>query len=270
MGTSPSSIWQLHPAEDPEAVAARIREFLGVSVDAQVSWQDGYPSLNAWRGAFEDAGILPFQFANVPLEVARGFSVYAQALPAVAANSKDAAHGRIFTLMHEVCHLALRQAGLCDLEDGGSGASMPQGIEAFCNAVAGAMLVPAADLMSQPAVKGRRAAVWDDDEVVPLARRYGVSREVVLRRLLTHGRTTVQHYRLRRRQLQQEYAAAATPAGPAPPHRLTLSRNGRLFTQLVLDNFNRGYVTGSDVAEFLDLRLKHLGKLQDELARRAS
>ena len=258
------------PDEEPEVVAARIREFLGVSVDAQVSWADGYPSLNAWRGVLEDAGILSFQFANVPLEVARGFSVYARTLPAVAANSKDAVHGRVFTLLHEIGHLALRQGGLCDLLEADSASSTGPAIEAFCNAVAGATLVPVADLMSHPDVRGHRGAEWRDDEINPLARRYGVSREVVLRRLLSQGLTTAQHYQLRRRQLQEEYAGLASPGGPVPQHLLVLSRNGRLFTQLVLENFHRGYVTGSDVAEFLDVRLKHLGEIQNVLAKRVS
>lgn len=271
VGTLPEFNLGASTDEAPENVASRVRQFLGVSLETQISWAEGYPTLNAWRAAFEDAGVLPFQFANVPLEVARGFSVYAQQLPAVAANSKDTVNGRIFTLLHEVCHLALRQGGLCDLEESESENPGGAQIEAFCNAVAGATLVPAADLLSQLVVTRHRGPEWSDDEVGQLSRRYGVSREVVLRRLLTQGLTTLAHYQEHRRQLQEEYARS-TPRGDVvvPPHRLALSRNGRLFTQLVLENFDRGYVTGSDVAEFLDLRLKHLRNLQAALAKRVS
>lgn len=253
--------------ETPEDVASRIREFLRVPVETQISWAEGYPSLNAWRAALEDVGVLPFQFANVPLEVARGFSVYAPQLPAVVVNSKDAVNGRIFTLLHETCHLALRQGGLCDLVENPRG----EQIEAFCSAVAGATLVPVADFLSQPAVTRHRGFEWSSDEVGRLSRRYGVSREVVLRRLLDQGLTTIAFYQQRRRELQEEYARSTSRGDVVvPPHRLALSRNGRLFTQLVLENFDRGYVTGTDVAEFLDLRLKHLQSLQADLAKRVS
>ena len=218
----------------------------------------------------EDAGILSFQFGNVPLKVARGFSVSARTLPAVAANSKDAVHGRVFTLLHEIGHLALRQGGLCDLLEADSASSTGPEIEAFCNAVAGAALVPVADLMSRPDVTGHRGAEWHDDEINPLASRYGVSREVVLRRLLSQGLTTTQHYqpaststaRRIRGTCVARRSRAATPAR-AQPERASVH-------SLVLENFHRGYVTGSDVAEFLDVRLKHLGKIQNVLAKRVS
>lgn len=58
--------------------------------------------------------------------------------PVVAVNGQDAYVGRNFTLVHELVHLALHPGGICNpVGDVGVG-----GAEAFCNAVAAAILVP--------------------------------------------------------------------------------------------------------------------------------
>jgi Zn-dependent peptidase ImmA (M78 family) len=51
----------------------------------------------------------------------RGVSLPGDVLPIVILNGGDAHAGRIFTLLHELTHLLLRQGGVCDMvpiEDG--------------------------------------------------------------------------------------------------------------------------------------------------------
>ena len=96
--------------------------------------------MNGWRRALEASGIVVFQM-TVSEEEARGFSIYAENLPAVVVNVKDAPNGRLFTMLHELAHLALRQAGICDLREDQTG-QVPHYVEVFCNYVAGAALIP--------------------------------------------------------------------------------------------------------------------------------
>ena len=59
----------------------------------------------------------------------------------------DANAGRVFTLLHEFTHLLLRQGGVCDLVQ--TAENTPDSrLEAFCNAVAGAALVPVRALLA--------------------------------------------------------------------------------------------------------------------------
>jgi Zn-dependent peptidase ImmA (M78 family)/DNA-binding XRE family transcriptional regulator len=256
--------------EDPEQVGDRLRAFLGVSDSDQFSWSPGYDSLNNWRSRIEASGALAFQFANVDLSVARGFSAFAEILPAVAANSKDSTTGRTFTLLHEVTHLALRHGGICDLEERRSPIE-EAGIEVFCNAVAAAALVPLKTLAQQRHVARHRSGpVWSDSELESLGRTYGASPEAILRRLLALGETSRAFYQMKRRDFFNRYSQRDPREVKVPQHRLALSRNGPLFTQIVLESFSQGTITGADVSEFLDLRLKHLRNLQDELAARVS
>jgi Zn-dependent peptidase ImmA (M78 family) len=71
-----------------------------------------------------------------------------------------------------------------------------------CNSVAAAALMPRDVLSAQPRVTalGPRSTKWTDAEISELARDFNVSREALLRRLLTFDRTTEEFYRQKRAQ----------------------------------------------------------------------
>ena len=252
-------------AEDPDDVASQIRGFLGVTRNDQTNWAPGYESLNRWRSALEQASVLVFQMTGVEVNEVRGFSISSDHFPVVVVNIKDSVNGRIFTMLHELTHLALQQGGLCDLSEGRLGSDAE--VEVFCNRVAGAALVPANELLSETVVASRpEEALWSDDDIQSLAETYSCSREVILRRLLTCGRTTEEFYQLKRRQFQTQRERVTHRSGFAPPHRIAVSKAGHFFIRLVLDNYYQGNITASDVAELLDSRLKHVPRIEAAVA----
>lgn len=261
----------LHAAlgDDPEALAARRREWLGVTIADQGGWRTEYQPMAGWVTALEARGVLVFQTGEVELDEMRGFSVTARELPAIVLNAKDAPRGRIFTLMHEFCHLMLHQAGVCDpARVGREGRSPDENVEVFCNRVAGALLVPRDALLEDPRVQGAPDTLeWDDEVIRGLATDFAVSREVVLRRLLILGKTTGDFYERKRAEYLAQYAERATAArkneGFAPPSRLALRDNGRRYTGLVLEALRRERITPADASDYLGVRLKHL----DEMAK---
>lgn len=177
-------------------------------------------------------------------------------------------------MLHELVHVLLRADGVCDLsEDGGGQGIEDEKVEVFCNRVAGTAYVPAGPLKKHPQVRAhpQGSLKWSDDEVESIARTFGCSREVLLRRLLLVGLTSQDFYQLKRRQLMREYAELEKrpSEGFVPPHVKALSNAGSFFSQLVLTSFHREKITSSDVAEYLDVRLKHLPKIEAELSSRA-
>lgn len=252
-------------SENPDEVADRLRAFLGITREGQTQWRPGYESLNEWRAAFEKAGVLVFQMADVEISEARGFSAYGEQFPAVVMNIKDSASGRIFTMLHELTHLALHEGGLCDLSEESGRPAHEQQLETYCNRVAGAALVPEAHLLAENIVAANSGRPdWTDAEIRALADRFGCSREVVLRRLLICGRTTEEFYQVKRRHLLEELKGeeARRAGGFAPPYRMVVSGAGPFFVRLVLNNYYQGNITASDVSEFLGARLKHLRKIE--------
>lgn len=250
-------------ATDPEGAAEQLRGYLGVSREEQLSWKTQYEALDGWRRAIEAAGVLVFQATRVDIDEMRGFSFADGALPVVVVNSADTPLGRVFSMVHEVAHVALRAGGVCDMVDMAPRPPEEQSLEVFCNRVAAAMLLPADWILTDRDVRSHAATSWSDNEIRMLARRYKVSREALLWRLLTLGKTTPDLYREKRAQFIEEYRKHREETkGFAPPDAVAVARAGDFFTRLVLESYHRERITSGSVAEYLDVKLKHLQNIE--------
>jgi Zn-dependent peptidase ImmA (M78 family) len=236
--------------EDPEQVGQRIRDTLAVTGDAQSRWRDadGRLAFRAWRQRIEDVGVLVFQATPISTDVASGFAIAEDLLPVIVVNRKDVPTGRTFSLLHEFAHLMLGVSGVSDADI--TDAARPpeeQSIEVFCNHAAAAALIPAPLLLNEErvAAHGSRATDWTDAEIDELARGFGVSRDALLRRLLTFGRTTEDFYRQKRGQYlawfkaQQDRKRAEVGEGGIPRNmpQETVSNYGQPLVRIILENY---------------------------------
>lgn len=252
---------QIDLRDDPEEIGTTIRQLLNVDLDQQEHWATPYDALRIWKESIESLGILVFQSTKVPVEVMRGFSISQKLFPVIVLNGSDHPHGRIFTLLHELTHIMHQSGGICDF-------NLEDRTEVYCNMVAGATLVPGDDILDQPLVRGRGIQwKWTDDELGELSRKYKVSLEVVLRRLLTLELTTDVYYdSFRRRQLEKFRDMEVKPKkGFVEPYRKPILASGKTFVRIVLDAFGREIITSSDVSEFLDVKMKHLSDIEREV-----
>jgi Zn-dependent peptidase ImmA (M78 family) len=239
--------------ENTDTVASRLRELIGIDKAAQRNFRDQYDALNTWRQSVEGLGIAVFQASGVSDREMLGFSISEQVLPVMVLNLGDLPVRRIFTMIHELAHLMLRIGGLCTLKE-------VQDIEIFCNEVAGETLVPRSWLLDEPVIKARGPQKeWEEGLIVALGRRYRVSREVILRRLLVAGYATQEFYRQKREQYQAEFQERGKKEeGFVPPSTLAVSESGRMFVRLVLESYQQEKITTSDVSDYLEVRTKHL------------
>jgi len=249
--------------ETPEQVASRIRNTIGISLKQQNEWQRTDRALRAWKTAVEKLSVLVLEVSRIPTDEMRGLSLPNDTLPVIVLNGGDSLAGRVFTLLHEFTHLLLRQGGVCDLVDV-EAVSSESRLEAFCNAVAGATLVPADALLS---IVGRGSPQeWSLDQLKELALHFSVSREVVLRRLLIIERTTAAYYNRLREQLRAEYvemvAAGRKASGGPAPAVMTIRNLGRPFVRLVLDAYAQDRITLSTASDYLGVKLKHLPRIE--------
>jgi Zn-dependent peptidase ImmA (M78 family) len=261
--------------EDPETVGARTRTTLGVTKDLQWQWRDndGRTGFNAWRSRIENLGVLVFQTTRFPSDEASGFTIAADKLPVIAVNRNDALTRRTFSLVHELAHLMIRISGVSELETDANRPPEDQKIEVFCNSVAAAALMPRDVLLAQPRVTalGPRSTKWADTEISELARGFNVSREALLRRLLTFDRTTEEFYRQKRAQYIAEYLAsqkrkkelAAQSEMKRNMPQETVSNFGKRLVNMLLDNYHQDRMTLSEVSGYLGLKVKHFPKLEE-------
>lgn len=249
-------VFKARKTDDPNAVAATLRDMLGITLNQQVEWPTENVAFSKWRESVENLGVLVFQTTGVKVAEARGFSIAATPLPVIAVNGKDSYAGRIFTMMHELTHIVLRQGGVCDLDE--------HGLEVFCNAVAGSLLVPADALLTHQDVVTMKATEWPEESLKRLARTFRASREVIMRRLLTLGKTNVSFYERKRKQYAAELGESPAKGGPPPPV-LAVARAGRLFTSVVVRSYTEGRITSADASDYLSLRLRHLPDVMKSL-----
>jgi Zn-dependent peptidase ImmA (M78 family) len=253
-------------SDDPESIAARARSRLGVSLDQQSRWGEPDKAFKAWREAVESAGVLVFVLSGahhqVPLGEVRGFAIAERPIPVVVVNGGDRTNGRIFTLMHELGHVVLGESAIeNELEPDAEMLTPDHAIETFCNRFAASVLMPRDALLAEPIVAARIGgrSVWTDAEIAALSRRYCVSREALLLRLVEFGRADRAFYQTKRLEYARQYAELdeeAEAGGFAPYHYQVLGHLGRGFAGLVLQGYYNGRLTLSSVSGYLGMQAK--------------
>lgn len=247
-----------------------IRDFLGIAVP-QILQFGGDPTgrlgFNTWRTAIERTGVLVFQSARVSQNEASGFALAYDSAPVIVVNRKDIPQRRLFSLLHEFAHVALRQSGVSDLRIERDQVAQGPDIELRCNSIASAALMPMAAVSAElDAVLATRQPLTDEI-IVRVARRFGVSRPALLLRLISARRTTWDFYFEKVAEYKAEHEREQAMRPPAPEMKRnipqeSLSDLGRPFIGLVLGNYHERNLTLSDVAGFLGVRVKHVEALE--------
>jgi Zn-dependent peptidase ImmA (M78 family) len=174
--------------EDPTLAARRVREWVGVADDEQAKWRDDYQALGRWREALDDRDVLVFQL-DIGRDEVRGFSRWDPSAPMVALNvNRVSPAARVFTLGHELGHLALRQDAACVDAPTGTRPVDRVALERWCEAFAGAFLVPREPLDRFMSIRRPPRGVVTLDDVKAVAARFRVSHRAAALRLVDTGR----------------------------------------------------------------------------------
>jgi Zn-dependent peptidase ImmA (M78 family) len=250
--------------ESPAEVAARIRAAIAIPDADQLSWRDGWLAWREWRTAVEDHGVLVFQFPGVDVQEVRGLSLLHQQMPVIGINSKEIIpEARIFTLIHELVHLALAAAGeeapaLRDQHD----ANAWTALERFVESVASQVIVPPAVLAQLVG----NTTTFDLPAIRQLARRVRLTPSAIATRLWLDGRMSGDAYQAWRMVWDRWIAEHPTRGGGfSLPDQKALGRSGRPFVRLVFDALAQNRITVTDAARYLELRYQHFQKLTERL-----
>lgn len=270
--------------EDAEKVGARIRQTLQITDADRAAWRadrGGYTALNVMRARIEALDVLVFQSDRIGADEVSGFAIAERLLPVIVVARKDTPPTRrTFSLIHEFAHLMLHMSGVSDLHVDAVRPPEDQRVEVFCNSVAAAVLMPRSDLLAERAVADYEGPPdgWSDQVIEELARCYSVSREALLRRLLTFELTTQAFYRakraeyqkefLRQRERERERSRSSGETFARNPPRDALTNFGRPFVRLVLESYYQDRMTLSDVSGYLGVRTRHIPTLERNIRAR--
>ncbi len=237
-------------SDDPEVLASKVRESLGISLSEQLSWEKDTCAMDRWKKSVESLGILVFQM-SMPLEETRAFSFTDGGLPVIVINTKDALKARIFSLFHELGHIILNEGGICDPSKLGAeeSAKKDRSIEAFCNFFAGGVLIPMEGLLSHRLVAGKTSSYkWPERTLGTISNDFKVSKEVILRRLLIAGLTSREFYSLKHNEWIKKEKKPDSAKGKGIKRDIPkecLQRNGTPLTSL-----------------YLGIRVKHIPRIE--------
>lgn len=237
--------------------AALVREYLGVSLEAQTRWRDTELALKRWRDAVEESGVFVFKNAFKQKGIS-GFSLLDDDFPIVYLNNSTPKTRQMFSLFHELGHLLFQINGISKIDTSYFDHLRPpeRSIEQFCNAFAAELLIPSADFGQQL----RSVSRIDDRSVRMLASRYSVSREAVFRRILDRGLVTKAEYEKK----AAEWAAQAEKEGGGGYYYATQAAYlGQHYLQLVFGRYYQGKLSLEQTAEYLGVRTKSVAGLEE-------
>jgi Zn-dependent peptidase ImmA (M78 family)/plasmid maintenance system antidote protein VapI len=247
---------------EPRAAAVVARNWLNLATQG---------NFEEYRAAVEARGMLVFRSNgyNGKWQIPKdspiiGFNIYDVNCPLIVVKKEAAEARQTFTLMHELGHILMHRESWIDEE---ADLYSHQGEERQANAFAGYLLVPD-QLLGQIQDNGRPAQVSQYDVwLEPFRQAWGVSGEVILRRLLDEGRLTQAHYNAYRTWRRQNVSLADDGGNRAYRHREPMHIFGDTYVRTVLEALEAQQISLSKASNYLDsLRIKDLHLLEEYYA----
>lgn len=242
-----------------EHISLQIRELLDFHSFPPQTFNHPENFLRALVKKVEDLGILVIQVQRVPVEVMRGFSLAEDRYPIVGLNGGDWPRGKIFTLLHELTHIGIRNSGLCDLSQ-----DVDSRIERLCDSVAASVLMPRESFLQASA---RYNPPYTGEEMVELGKIFGASGESAMLRLVELGKASWDKYfelRPRFYEAYREYKIKekAKQTSDAPIYYALKTRDlGRPFIRKVVQAYGEDVISSRDLATMLQVKFEKVPKL---------
>lgn len=228
-------------------------------------------TFDSYRAAIERRGILVFRSNgyNGKWQIAKenpilGFSLFDDICPLIVVKKLDWEPRQSFTLLHELGHLILQRSSSIDDE---SDLQSHSGHERDANAFAGYVLVP--DAMLAEINDGDRPSSIDmyDEWLREFRNEWGVSTEVILRRLSDSNRLSRQLYTQYRQWRENNSTVSEDGGNRAYRHREPKHVFGDTFVRTVFDALSANQITINKASNYLDnLKVKDIRLLEKQYA----
>jgi len=221
-------------------------------------------ALKYWRNLLEEHGVFIFKDAFKDDEFS-GFCLYDDVFPIIYINNSQAKIRQIFTLFHELAHLLFRTGGI-DLNHDDFIQSMSgsnKQIEIFCNHFAGEFLVPSEDVQ-----KHLRNTSIDDNLLSGLAKKYSVSREVILRKCLDLGYIDHEFYNAKVRKWEYERLKYDRSGSGGNYYLTQKAYMGDRYVETAFSKYYNGVISKLQLSDYLGIKEANVVKFEDHLLSR--
>ena len=257
-------------SEDPFILADQIRKIIDFDIQKQQKIKDSSSFFTYLRGEIEKFGIIIIKSSyenSFPAEEARGFCLVDKKPYLIAVNNSDTDNAKIFTLMHEFCHILLRISGIClDMESQESkNENEIAKVETFCNHFAASFLVPFEELKNDISSLNLEDTNFDQN-IFELAKKYKVSTFVILGRLVLNNIISQNFYKTKIKEWSENLSNKIEKSGGRRyPGKAELQMNGNLYSKAVFESFNNDKISYNDISDYLSIKIKNIPLLEVEL-----
>lgn len=244
-------------SDDLRKLAEQIRNYLNVTLEEQLTWNDQETALKKWRSAVEEAGIFIFKRSFKQREIS-GFCLIDIEFPIIYLNNSTEKSRQIFTIFHELAHILLQTNGITKSDDRYINSLQGENkyIEIFCNKFAAEFLLP--NHVFSEIIRETIVNVNDNDKIISkISSDYKVSREVVLRKLLDNNLISQKEYTLKVREWYSEQVGKSQDknkksGGDYYANQATYL--GENYLKLVFNKYYQGQYDIERVADYLNIK----------------
>lgn len=194
----------------------------------------------------------------------RAFTLVDQYAPLIFINSCDSDSGKLFSLFHELAHIWVGENSFYNEQTGMN--PVNQGMEKFCNAVAGEILVPTEFFLE----KWNNGNEEYQSEIERIAKVFKCSRFVVARKALDNGKISQEVYKrvveelTSRFQEWQERQSENKDSG-GNYYRNLASKIDRNFITALARSASEGRTQYTEIYRLTNTNRKTFGKLLNEM-----
>ena len=256
----------IHNSDAISDVARSVREYLGIGLNKQYAFNSNDEALQFWRNSIEEHGVFVFKDAFKEDECS-GFCLYDAVFPIIYVNNSQAKIRQIFTLFHELAHLLFKTGGI-DLRHNDYVRKMKgnnKHIEVFCNKFAGELLVPTEDIA--PRIRNQTI---DDTFLTQLAKKYSVSREVILRKCLDLNHITNAFYEAKVKEWKEARSARGSSKSGGNPYYTIGVYLGAHYIETAFGKYYQGAISKTQLADYLGLKEVHVSTFEGYVLHRGA
>lgn len=235
----------------------KLRDVLGVDLELQKKAKNMSDAFEMWRSAFYECGVYVFKEAFKDNSFS-GFCLYDIKYPVIYINNSMSYSRQIFTLFHELCHILIKTSGIDKANDDYISRLELDNrkLEMICNMFAGKFLVPTNDLL-----KLIDNVEINEKNIEKLSKKYSVSRDVILRKLLDMGKISKEAYEKKHSDYQDEMYRKPINNGGGNYYNTKKAYLGENYINDVCSNYYSGKIDLYETANYLNVRVEAIPQL---------
>lgn len=247
--------------KDTRKISDEVREIFKINTPFKNKSSYGDKAFMYYRNLMERKGIIVLQIEGIDVIEIRGLSLNYDVLPIIAVNKNDSDRAKVFTIIHELCHLIRRTSNLCLIEDD----TREDKEEKECNKLAAEILMPEKIFREEI----NKIDIYKDEDLEKISDKFAVSKFVIIKRLYDLKIISYNIYEEMYNENQEKYEQYVLTKQKNKKKNVPISRditfvsqNGYLYPRIVLNAYYEGKASFGEVCNIFNVGSKYIDGIE--------